>query len=180
MLFDPNLSDEALQRAQRVRGFVLDVDGVLTDGGIIYDAEAREIKSFHVWDGFAIRILQKLGYEVAILSGRRSAVVAHRAAELEVKEVLQGHLKKRPAFEGLMQRCGKKAEAFCVIGDDLPDLALFQIAGFAAAPGDAHPLAKEHAHYVARRGGGKGAVREVVELILHVQGRLGELPALFA
>lgn len=179
-LFDPELSPELRARAARVRGFVLDVDGVLTDGSIVYDAEAREIKSFHVWDGFAVKVLQKVGFEVAILSGRRSPVVAHRAAELGVREVLQGHLKKRPAFEELVQRSGLRADEFCVIGDDLPDLALFELAGLAAAPGDAHPRVRERAHYVARRGGGRGAVREVTELVLHAQGRLAELSALFA
>ncbi len=179
-LFDPELGPDLLARAQRVRGFVLDVDGVLTDGAIVYDADAREIKAFHVWDGFAVKVLQKIGLEVAILSGRRSAVVAHRAAELGVREVLQGHLKKRPAFLELVERSGLRADEFCVIGDDLPDLALFELAGLAAAPGDAHPLVQQRAHYVARRGGGRGAVREVVELVLHAQGRFAELAALFA
>jgi 3-deoxy-D-manno-octulosonate 8-phosphate phosphatase (KDO 8-P phosphatase) len=179
-LFDPELAPELRARAERVRGFVLDVDGVLTDGSIVYDAEAREIKSFHVWDGFAVKVLQKVGFEVAILSGRRSPVVAHRAAELGVREVLQGHLKKRPAFLELVERSGKRADEFCVIGDDLPDLALFELAGLAAAPGDAHPLVQERAHYVAQRGGGRGAVREVTELVLFAQGRLAELSALFA
>lgn len=179
-IFDPNVTSDALRRARGVTGFVFDVDGVLTDGAIVYDAAATEIKSFHVWDGFAVRVLRKLDFEVAILSGRRSAVVAHRAAELEVEEVLQGHLRKRPVFEELLQRCGKRAEEFCVVGDDLPDLPLFELAGFAAAPADAHPLVRERAHYLALRNGGRGAVREVVELVLHAQGRIGEMMALFA
>lgn len=180
MLHRSDLSPDVLDRARRIRAFVLDVDGVLTDGSIVYEEGGKEIKRFHVWDGFAIRMAQRLGFHVAILSGRNSQVVAHRAAELEVADVYQGHLKKTPAFEEILARRGLVDAEVCVLGDDVPDLPLLLRAGLGIAPADAHPEVLRRAHYVTNCRGGRGAVREAIELVLDAQDRIGEVLDLFA
>lgn len=155
-----------LRRAAAVRLLVLDVDGVLTDGRLYFDAEGREFKSFHVRDGYGIRRCLDAGIEVAVISGRRSRATVARMSELGIRHVLLGQDHKRAALDGLLGQLGlAPAQAACV-GDDLPDLPLLEMAGLAVAVADAEPALLRHSHWRTRRPGGLGAVREVCDLLL--------------
>jgi 3-deoxy-D-manno-octulosonate 8-phosphate phosphatase (KDO 8-P phosphatase) len=158
------------ERCTPIELLVLDVDGVLTDGAIIYGDDGTELKAFHVRDGSGLKIWQMLGKRAAIISGRRSPVVEVRAAELGIAPVVQGSLEKLPAYREILTAGGWRPEQVCMIGDDVPDLPLLRNAGLAVAVADACPDVLAHAHYVTRAPGGSGAVREVIELILRCQG----------
>jgi 3-deoxy-D-manno-octulosonate 8-phosphate phosphatase (KDO 8-P phosphatase) len=165
------ISTEVRERAARIRLIVLDSDGVLTDGRIILSADGMEARAFDVTDGFGIRMAQKAGITFAIVSGRRSEVVEGRARDLHVSEVHQRVWDKRSCVEEIRQRLGLPADEVCFVGDDLIDLPAMREAGLAAAPSSARPEVAEAAHYVAGRAGGRGAVREIVDLILRASGR---------
>lgn len=158
-----------------LRLVVLDVDGVLTDGRIIYDSEGRESKQFHVRDGSAIKWLIRSGLQVAWLSGRTSSVVEARARELGVQEVLQGAKRKLPAFRRLLRRLGVSPREVCYVGDDLPDIPVLRRVGVACTVADAPEEVKAVCRVVTRAPGGGGAVREIAERILRAQGAWGEL-----
>ncbi len=156
----------AAPRAARIRLLVLDVDGVLTDGGLLYSASGEETKRFHVHDGLALVAARNAGLQVAVLSSRASAAVARRMTELGVSEVHQGVADKAGAMDALRARLGLSVAEVAVMGDDLPDLAAMARAGLALAPANAVAEVKRVAHWVARRRGGDGAVREAVEMLL--------------
>lgn len=158
------------ERCARIELLLLDVDGVLTDGSIIYHEGRSEIKAFHVRDGSGLNLWRRAGKRAAIISGRRSANVKMRALELGVRPVVQGAADKLPAFEELLRGQEISAERVCAIGDDVPDLPLLRRCGLAVAVADACPEAIADAHYVTRSPGGRGAVREVIERILQAQG----------
>jgi 3-deoxy-D-manno-octulosonate 8-phosphate phosphatase (KDO 8-P phosphatase) len=164
------LSDADLkQRAARVRLAVFDVDGVLTDGRLYYGAGGEEFKVFHVHDGQGLKRLQKAGITLAIISGRDSAAVTRRMQDLGIEHVFQGDEHKLPIFERLLKQLGLTAEQCACVGDDLPDLPLLQRAGLAVAVANAQPVIKQAAHYVTVSHGGRGAAREVCDLILAAQ-----------
>jgi 3-deoxy-D-manno-octulosonate 8-phosphate phosphatase (KDO 8-P phosphatase) len=171
------MADDLKTRAAAVRLLVLDVDGVLTDGRITYTSNGVEVKSFHVRDGSGIKFWQRLGGQVAIISGRSSAAVDVRAAELGVTMVVQGAADKLAALKDLLQGTGVPADEACGVGDDLPDVPLLRACGLAVAVADACPETRGAAHYVTQAAGGHGAVREVVELVLRAQGRWDQLVA---
>ena len=156
----------AAPRASRIRLLVLDVDGVLTDGGLFYGASGEETKRFHVHDGLALVAARKAGLQVTVLSSRASAAVTRRLTELGVSEVHQGVADKAGALEALCERLGLRAAEVAMMGDDLPDLPAMRWVGLALAPANAVAEVKRAAHWVARRRGGDGAVREAVELLL--------------
>jgi 3-deoxy-D-manno-octulosonate 8-phosphate phosphatase (KDO 8-P phosphatase) len=158
------------QRCARVELLVLDVDGVLTDGGIVYASGGVEVKQFHVRDGAGLKVWQLAGKKAALISGRTSSVVEIRAAELGVAPVVQGAGEKMPAYRWLLAEGGWRPEQVCCVGDDIPDLPLLRNCGLAVAVADACPDVLADAHHVTRAPGGRGAVREVVELILRCQG----------
>jgi 3-deoxy-D-manno-octulosonate 8-phosphate phosphatase (KDO 8-P phosphatase) len=149
---------------------VLDVDGVLSDGRIIYDSRGAESKVFHVLDGEGVKHWLRAGHEAAILSGRASRIVWRRAEELGVRAVYMNAKDKLPVFERILKRFRRKADRVCYIGDELVDVPVMARAGFAVATPGAADEAKRVAHYVTRRPGGAGAVRETVQLILQYQG----------
>ncbi len=159
------------EKAKSVRMIMMDVDGVLTDGRILYSADGAEIEAFSVRDGLGVRAAQRAGLLTAILTGRVSGAVARRAKELGIPEIHQGVSNKVETYETLLRRHGLTDEAVAYVGDDVNDLPLLARAGFSAAPADAADEVKAKVAYVAARGGGRGAVREVIELILKAQGK---------
>jgi 3-deoxy-D-manno-octulosonate 8-phosphate phosphatase (KDO 8-P phosphatase) len=152
--------------AARIRLLVLDVDGVLTDGGLYYGPSGEHTKRFHVQDGLAMVEARRAGLELAIVSGRKSSAVARRLAELGVAEVHQGVRDKCAVLAGLMARLGLVPAQVAVMGDDLNDLASMRQAGLVLAPRNAVREVRAVAHWVSRRSGGDGAVREALELLL--------------
>jgi 3-deoxy-D-manno-octulosonate 8-phosphate phosphatase (KDO 8-P phosphatase) len=160
-----------LARARRVRCLILDVDGVLTDGSIVTDGHGRETKTFNVRDGHGIKLLQWHGVEVAIISGRRSPATAARAAELGIALVYQGTLDKVQAFEALLATRGLAAEETAFLGDDLVDVPVLRRVGLAVAVADAAAELAPYVHHVTSAPGGRGAAREVAELLLKAQER---------
>lgn len=157
-------------RLGAVRLLALDVDGVLTDGGIQIGAQGELYKRFNVRDGLGIKMLQAAGIDIAIITGRRSEIVAARCAELGIKRVTQGARFKVPAFNALLEETGLTAEEVAYMGDDVPDLPLLMRAGFAATPADGVADLDGVVHWRATRKGGDGAVRELAELILRSRG----------
>jgi 3-deoxy-D-manno-octulosonate 8-phosphate phosphatase (KDO 8-P phosphatase) len=153
----------------RIRLLLLDVDGVLTDGRLYFGARGEALKVFHVRDGHGIKLLMAGGVEVAAVSGRRSAAVAARMRELRVKRVMQGCTDKVAALHSLCGALGIDALDCACIVDDTPDLPLMSAVGFAAAVADAHPLVLSAAHWVAKRDGGRGAVRELCDALLRAR-----------
>jgi 3-deoxy-D-manno-octulosonate 8-phosphate phosphatase (KDO 8-P phosphatase) len=168
----PRLLDPAdlSSRCAGIRLLVLDVDGVLTDGAIILDDRGVESKHFHVRDGAAIALWRKSGRRVAILSGRESACVSKRAEELGISPVIQGVGSKIGPFSSILKDLQIAAESTCYVGDDWADLPVLDVAGLAACPSDAAEEVRAASHLVARSPGGRGAVREVIEVILKAQG----------
>jgi 3-deoxy-D-manno-octulosonate 8-phosphate phosphatase (KDO 8-P phosphatase) len=158
------------ERCRPIELLVLDVDGVLTDGGIIHGA-GGEWKQFHVRDGSGLRVWQEAGKQVALLSGRTSQAVQVRAAELGITTVVQGAGDKGTVLERLLAEMGYRPEQAACVGDDTADVALFRRCGLAVAVADACPEALAAAHHVTGRPGGQGAVREVIERVLRCQGR---------
>ncbi len=159
------------ERAKGVRLLLLDVDGVLTDGRIIFDGGGNEWKFFNVKDGHGIKLAQRAGLEVGILSGRRSRAVSVRARDLGIQLVVQRALDKGHALEKIMAQRHIQPQQICYVGDDVVDIPVFSRVGFAVAVADGVAEAKAMAHYVTVARGGKGAVREVCEILLKSQGK---------
>jgi 3-deoxy-D-manno-octulosonate 8-phosphate phosphatase (KDO 8-P phosphatase) len=160
-------------KLKSIRLLLLDVDGVMTDGGVYYSEQGEEAKKFNVQDGYGIVALQKAGVAVGILTGRVSRIVQHRAEELGIKEVHQNLERKFDAYSALKTRLGLQDRNIAFVGDDLPDLPVLEAVGFSAAPQDAVDRVKRNVDYVCKRRGGEGAVREVIDLILANQARDG-------
>ncbi|MHB8424422.1 MAG: 3-deoxy-manno-octulosonate-8-phosphatase KdsC [Gammaproteobacteria bacterium] len=152
--------------AAGVRLVVFDVDGVFTDGRLYYGADGEEFKTFHVRDGYGIKQLLKHGIQVAVISGRASAMVTWRMHELGVKYIFQGCDDKQPVYQQLLQQLALAPHQVACVGDDLPDVPLMETAGLAIGVHDAHPLVRAQAHWCTQACGGEGAVREVCDLIL--------------
>jgi 3-deoxy-D-manno-octulosonate 8-phosphate phosphatase (KDO 8-P phosphatase) len=148
---------------------VLDVDGVLTDGRLHITAHGEETKVFHVRDGSGIVAAQRAGIVVAIISGRDSAAVTRRAAELGIRHVFQGIADKGAALDALLGQLGIGAEALACVGDDTPDVPMLERAALAVAVADAHPTARAAAHWITPSPGGHGAVRDVCDLLLNAR-----------
>lgn len=163
-------TDDLAARAARVRLLLLDVDGVLTDGRIVYADDGTELKRFHVRDGSGLKFWRQAGKRVAVLSGRSSPAVDRRAAELGIAHVVQGQGDKLPAFERVLAEVGVSPAEVCAIGDDLPDLPVLTRAGLAVAVADACPEVRAAADYVTAVPGGAGAVRDAVEWLLKLTG----------
>jgi len=158
-------------RAAKVRLAVFDVDGVLTDGKLCYSDDGRELKSFHVHDGFGLKRLMANGVEVAIITARMSHMVTERTAELGIAHVYQGQESKLACYEQLIHALKLTPDETCYCGDDLPDLPVMQRAGLAIAVANAHPWIRERARWRTQLRGGEGAVREVCDLLLAAQGK---------
>ncbi|PCH63496.1 MAG: 3-deoxy-manno-octulosonate-8-phosphatase KdsC [Gammaproteobacteria bacterium] len=163
---------DILARAKNIKLVIFDVDGVLTDGSIIIGDDGEEYKAFHSRDGHGMKLLQYTGVEIGIITGRTSQVVEHRMTSLGINHVYQGQKVKLPAFEALLEQLDLKPEQCAYVGDDWVDLAIMTRVGLAIAVQDADPVVKKHAHWTTQAKGGKGAAREVCELIMEGQGTL--------
>jgi 3-deoxy-D-manno-octulosonate 8-phosphate phosphatase (KDO 8-P phosphatase) len=173
-LNNPECSEEVWQRAQAIRLLILDVDGVLTDGRLYFDAQGEALKVFHVRDGHGIKMAQRAGLEVAFLSGRRSDAAFHRAQELGVTRFHEGVRDKAAVLLELSAALNLAPEAVAAVADDLVDLPLMARVGLAVAVADAAPEVRAAAHWVTTLPGGRGAVREVTDLLLKAQGKWQE------
>ncbi|AMP08201.1 3-deoxy-D-manno-octulosonate 8-phosphate phosphatase, YrbI family protein [Collimonas arenae] len=160
---------ELMARAARVRLMIFDVDGILTDGGLLYGADGEQLKRFNVLDGHGIKQLQQSGVATAIISARKSAVVSRRAADLGIAHVQQGVHDKHSAFIQLLAQLQLDAEACGFIGDDVIDLPILSQVGFAASVPNGHREVRARVHYVTQTAGGQGAAREVCDLIMQAQ-----------
>ena len=163
---------DIIDKARGIRLVVFDVDGVLTDGGLFIDNEGREHKIFNSRDGHGMKMLRESGVDLAVITGRRSESVTHRMAGLGIEHVFQGEHDKLPAFETLLARLGLTAGQVAYVGDDVVDLPVMLRAGLAVAVRDAHDTVKKHAHWQTPSPGGRGAARDVCELIMEAQGTL--------
>jgi 3-deoxy-D-manno-octulosonate 8-phosphate phosphatase (KDO 8-P phosphatase) len=166
-----SINQRLQEQAKAIRLIVMDVDGVLTDGRIFYSAEGVESEAFFVRDGLGIRMAHEAGLLTAIITGRVSEAVAHRAKELGIAEVHQGAMNKLQVYEALLQRFGLTDEAVAYVGDDLNDLPVLGRVGLSAAPADADPTVRTKVAFVTTQVGGRGAVREVIDLILKARSR---------
>lgn len=159
------------QKLEKIKLVITDVDGVLTDGQLHYDANGEAIKSFHVRDGLGMKMLMNAGIQVALLSGRDSAVLRRRIADLGIKLFFLGKLEKESACFDLMKQAGVTPEQTAYIGDDSVDLPAFAVCGVSFAVADAPSYVKNVADYVLSTQGGKGAFREISDMILQAQGK---------
>lgn len=164
--FDPLL----LERAASIRMLVLDVDGVLTDGRLYFDNEGNEMKAFSTRDGLGLRCLQRCGIELALITGRQSDIVDRRAEQLGIVHVYQGRNDKLDVLIELLEKTGIDEKQVCYAGDDWVDLAVLGRVGLAVTVHDADKIVKNRVHWVTSRDGGRGAVREICNLILAAQG----------
>ena len=161
--------------AAKIELLLIDVDGVLTDGAIVYSDDGAELKRFHVRDGSGLKLWHLAGNRSAIVSGRSSPAVQRRAEELGIGLVIQGVPDKLPAFGVVLTETGLRAEQVCVMGDDFTDLPLMRRAGLAIAVADACEEVQAAADHVTTASGGKGAVRDAIEWLLRLQGKWDEL-----
>jgi len=165
------LDKKMIERVQSILLLILDVDGVMTDGKIIMDDAGRETKNFNVKDGHGIKMLIRYGVDVAIVTGRKSGVIEHRARDLGITEVHQNILNKVEVLNGILRNRNLNHEQVAYIGDDVVDIPLLRRVGFSAAVADAVPEVKASVNYITKKTGGNGAVREICDLILQCQGK---------
>jgi 3-deoxy-D-manno-octulosonate 8-phosphate phosphatase (KDO 8-P phosphatase) len=169
----PRYTKEQTRKAALIKAIFFDVDGVLTDGRIIYDDAGREIKAFSVKDGLIVGHLKKAGIITGAISGRDSPTVARRCAELKIDFCHQGIIDKAAAFEKLVKHYKLKHKEVAFIGDDINDLPIFRLAGFSICPADTFDYIKEQADMVTNTKGGNGVLREVADLVLSAKGLMG-------
>lgn len=172
------VSNQIIKKAEKVQLLICDVDGVMSDGLIYMGNNGEELKAFNVRDGYGIRCLLTSGIEVAIITGRQSKLLEDRAKTLGITYLYQGQHNKLLAYQQLLDTLNLKPEQTAYIGDDLIDLPVMEKVGLSVAVADAHPLLIPRANYVTRIAGGRGAVREMCDLILLAQGRLDEAKGL--
>jgi len=165
------IPEDVLEKIRRIKLLIVDIDGVMTDGRIIYSIYGDELKFFDVQDGFGITLLNRAGIKSVIITAKKSKIVKHRARDMKVAKAYQGHHDKLIPFTKALRKFGVKPEEVCFIGDDLIDLPILKRVGFAAAVPNAMEEVKEHAHFITSKTGGRGAVRELCDLILKSQGK---------
>ena len=169
------MNSNNIEKIKRIKVLLLDVDGVMTDGSIIIDNNGIESKSFHVRDGHGIKLLQRAGVKVGIITGRDSEVVLKRAAELGIEIIYQGMKVKMEAFNSILKDEKISSEEVAYVGDDVVDLPVMREVGFSVAVADASHVILPHVDYVTEKCGGRGAVREVTDLILEGKGLWDEV-----
>ncbi len=168
-----------LARAAKVRLFIFDVDGVLTDGSLSYGPDGEIVKTFNVQDGLGIKLLQEAGIKTAIISARRTPIVLARAKDLGIEYVHQGGHDKLTPFKALLEQLGLGAEQVAFIGDDVVDLPILSRVGFAVSVPNGRQEVHARAHYITEAAGGRGAVREACEYVLRATGNYDRVMAQF-
>jgi 3-deoxy-D-manno-octulosonate 8-phosphate phosphatase (KDO 8-P phosphatase) len=163
-------SEALIVRAKAVKLLLFDVDGVLTDGSLFLDNRGEEYKAFNSRDGHGLKMLQRNGVAVGIITGRNSQIVAHRTKELGIAHVRQGCADKFPVYEDMLRELKLSHEQVGFVGDDIVDLPIMLRVGFAVCPQDGHFLVKRHSHWITPSRGGRGAGRDVCELLMLAQG----------
>jgi len=158
-------------RAGGVKLFIMDIDGVMTDGRIVYGIYGDELKFFDVQDGFGITLMNRAGIKSVIITAKKSRIVKLRAHDIKVAKIYQGYMDKLIPFNDILRRFNVKAEDVCFIGDDLIDIPVLKRVGFAVSVPNAVSEVRSVSHYVTSKTGGRGAVREVCDLILKSQGK---------
>ena len=165
------MNNQVKKKARKIRMLILDVDGVLTDGRIIYDGSDNEFKNFNVQDGFGMVLLHRAGINSGIITAKGSGALVKRAKEMEITNLYQNISDKLKTYNRILKRFGLKDKEICYIGDDLMDLPVLNRVGLAVSVADGVSEVKKKAHYITGKKGGRGAVREVVEIILKAQGK---------
>ena len=165
------------EKLKKIKMLMLDIDGVMTDGRIIMDDEGRELKNFNVRDGHGLKVMQRYGIKVAIITGRQSNLVKHRAKDLDITDVYQKVFNKKEVFEKILKKHKLSPEETAFIGDDIVDIPVLKRVGFSVAVADAVDVVKKQVDYITSHKGGKGAVREVCEMILKAQEKWPEIAA---
>lgn len=163
-------SAEVFAKIKQIKLIIFDADGVLTDGSLLLGTNGEEYKTVHVHDGMGLVMLRQSGFDVAVISGRSSRGFAEYMSKLDIKHVHQGVRDKIKVFRELLVQFGLEAKETAYVGDDFIDLPVMRQVGFACAVADAHPLVIENAHWITKKNGGRGAVREICELIMRTQG----------
>jgi len=166
---------DILEKASRIKLVIFDVDGVLTDGSLFLSDDGQEYKAFNSKDGFGMRLLQDAGIDIAIITGRESTLVKLRMEELGITQVMQGRREKGPALDEMMEKTGLTIEQIAYVGDDVVDLPIMSRVGLSIAVQDARPIVKKHAHWITESVGGRGAGRDVCELILEAHGKWDDI-----
>lgn len=175
MICPPELAPEMQKRAERVEIILMDVDGVLTAGDIVYNSNGEEIKFFNAHDGLGIRLAREAGLKTGLISARDSEAIRIRARELKMTFLYLGKYHKLKSYEMLMREVDLQDEQVCFIGDDLPDLPVLKTVGFPVAVQNASAKVKETIPFHSARAGGDGAIREIIEYILQAKGKLDQL-----
>ena len=163
-----------LEKAKNIDWVILDVDGVMTDGSLFIGDDGQEYKAFNSLDGHGLRMLQDSGVSVAIITGRQSKVVNHRMEDLGITTIYQGYRDKTPAYEALLKDKNIQDANIAYVGDDVVDLPIMSRVGLPIAVQNAHPFVKKHSAWTTEASGGRGAVREVCEMIIQSRGMLEE------
>jgi len=165
------LNEQVKRKIKRIRALVLDVDGVMTDGKIIYDSRGLEVKNFDVKDGYGLVLFKRMGYKTAIITAKHTIALSARAKSLRFDKVYQDAYPKLEYYHRLLKDLSIGEKEVCYMGDDLPDLEILRRAGFSVGVKDAVAEVRKNVDYITKSKGGSGAVREVVELILKTQGK---------
>lgn len=172
MICKPELEQEMLQKAKKVKVILMDVDGVLTNGDIVYNSNGEEIKHFNAHDGLGIRLSNEAGLKTGLISARDSEAIRKRAKELRIDILYLGKYNKLKSYQDFKEKYNYGDDQVCFLGDDLPDLLVFNCVDFPIAVQNASKAVKEKVPFHTEREGGKGAVREAIEFILQAQGKL--------
>lgn len=166
---------DILEKASRIKLVIFDVDGVLTDGSLFLGDDGQEYKAFNSKDGFGMRLLQDSGIDIGIITGRESTLVRLRMEELGITQIMQGRREKGPALDEMMEITGLTLDQIAYVGDDVVDLPIMSRVGLSIAVQDARPVVKKHAHWITESVGGRGAGRDVCELILEAHGKWDDI-----
>lgn len=169
------LDASLFSKFKNIELLVCDVDGVFSDGTILLGNQGEELKAFNTKDGYGIKALSNVGVKVAVITGRKSAIVEQRMSALNVEHIMQNREDKLTAINELITQFGYRKENIASVGDDMPDLGMFSASSIGIAVADAHPYVKQQATFCTSLPGGRGAVREICDIILQAKGKLSDI-----